>query len=152
MKNNLIRPANIHDLESLVNLERASFTSDVLSKKNFRHLLSVSSAEVLVAVAKQEIIGSLVLLFRKNSQKARLYSLAVEQQHRTQGIAQKLCLHMETSATSRCCQHILLEVSTQNKAAIQFYLKQGYTVFAERKFFYEDGEPCTAHAKNHCHS
>lgn len=141
MNNILIRHANEKDIDDLVELEKKCFTTDHLSKNNLRHLLAANSAEIWVANHDKKNIGSLVILFRKNSKKARMYSLAVHPEFRSRGIAALLCQQMEKMAAKRRCCILLLEVNPDNHAAVKFYRKLGYVRFAEHKHYYEDGTP-----------
>lgn len=148
MENFLIRHASINDLSGLVKLEQECFTTDLLSKHSFQHLISANSAAVLVATHERNIIGSLVIFFRKNSKIARLNSVAVHTNHRRQGIAEALCQQMEEIARQRDCTLLQLEVCVDNHAAIKFYNKSGYNTFAEHAQFYEDGTNAFRMRKN----
>ena len=134
-----IRKATHNDLNGLLDLENQCFTSDKMNRQNFQRLLSQSTAEIFIAEDNNQIIGAIIGLYRKNSQQARMYSLAVSPAHRHSGIAQKLCALLEKQAVKRHCTRIVLEVRTDNYAAIRFYQKNGYENFAIYTKFYEDG-------------
>jgi ribosomal protein S18 acetylase RimI-like enzyme len=55
-------------------------------------------------------------------------SLAVERSYRRKGVARKLLREAEAIARSWGYRELLLEVSAQNDAAIQFYTRAGYKV------------------------
>lgn len=55
-------------------------------------------------------------------------SLAVERSYRRKGVARKLLREAEAIARSWGYRELLLEVSAQNDAAIQFYSRAGYKV------------------------
>lgn len=135
----MIRCAALPDLANLIQLEQTSFTTDVISTASLRRLLKVKSAEILVYENENQILGSLILLLRKNSKTARIYSLAVDTQHRQLGIAAKLCEAMEQSVLKRKLDTIILEVHPENLAAIRFYEKHGYNAFGKYYRFYECG-------------
>lgn len=139
MKNCLIRPATLSDLDQLIDLENQCFVTDKMSQRNYRELLKKQSANIEVAIQDNDIIASAILLFRKNSRQARIYSIAVMEAFRGQGIAKQLCDILEKNARLRDCNEIILEVRPDNQAAIQFYQKNLYTVFGEYPQFYEDG-------------
>ena len=69
-----IRPATPADLDALVGME-ARFPTDRLSRRAFRHLLTRANATVLACVEGTALLGNIVILYRKNSTIARLYSL-----------------------------------------------------------------------------
>jgi ribosomal protein S18 acetylase RimI-like enzyme len=135
----MIRRATIEDVSALIQLENDSFTTDIISNASLRRLLKVASAEILVAEFQHKIIGSVILLFRKNAATARVYSLAVDKQHRREGIAAQLCNAAEKNATKRSLENIILEVHPDNHAAIRFYEKHGYHIFGSYSHFYECG-------------
>lgn len=134
-----IRKATLTDLDNLVALENQCFTTDKMSRRNFRDLLTKQSAVITIATKDNNLIGSAVVLFRKNSHQARMYSLAVSPVFRQLGIAHQLCTHIEKSALTRGCDTMILEVRVNNLPAIHFYQKNGYEKFAIYSKFYEDG-------------
>ena len=125
------------DIPQLVQLEKNCFLTDRLSATQFKYLIK-SNNEILVVKQRQRIIAYGIILFRKNSSIARLYSLAVHAKYRRHGIAQKLNDAISQHAQQRACTQIRLEVRKDNDAAIRFYKKNGYKIFAEYKKFYED--------------
>jgi ribosomal protein S18 acetylase RimI-like enzyme len=133
------RLAQRTDLDALLAIEAACFTCDQLSRRSFLHLLSSPSAEIWILAANQRIIGYGLLFFRKNSQKARLYSIAIQETHRQRGGAATLNAILEKRALSRGYDRIILEVRVDNTAAITFYKKHAYRVFGKYNRFYEDG-------------
>lgn len=134
-----LKRATLHDLPALLDLEETCFTEDRLSKRSYQSLLKKETADIFIATSNKIAVGSAVVFFRKNSKTARLYSLAVKKPYRKQGIAHRLTRLYESKARLRGCQTIVLEVRPDNKAAIQFYLKEGYEPFDRYKRFYEDG-------------
>lgn len=133
-----IRQATLTDLDAIVKLENKSFATDQLSRQNFRHLLKSPTAEIFLAVQQKKLLGNVIVLFRKNSTIARMYSLVVHKAFRKQGIANQLRKKIETSAKKRGCQQMILEVRINNRPAIQFYQKHGYQFFAKYTKFYQD--------------
>ncbi|MEO8401540.1 MAG: N-acetyltransferase [Gammaproteobacteria bacterium] len=134
-----IRQATLNDLDQLVALENQCFAADKMSRQNFRDLLTKQSAIITLATKDNNLIGSAVVLFRKNSHQARMYSLAVSPVFRKRGTAHQLCIHIEKSALARGCDTMILEVRVNNLPAIHFYQKNGYEKFAIYSKFYEDG-------------
>ena len=135
----LIRKATVIDLQKLVDLEQACFSSDRISRRSYQLFLKHSSAEVIVLEVHQKIIGSATVLFRKNSKKARLYSIAVHTDYRLQGLAVMLYAHIECVVKARQCQLLSLEVRPDNASAIRFYERHGYKHIGRILGFYEDG-------------
>ena len=72
-----IRRATPADLDALLALERRAFTTDHLSRRQYRRHIGSDSARVLTAVDAGGLLGKAVVFFRSNSDIARLYSIAV---------------------------------------------------------------------------
>lgn len=135
----MIRPARASDLDALIALEQAAFTTDHLSRRQyFRHLHS-GTARVLAAVDHDELLGKAVLFFHAGSDIARLYSIAVADRARGRGIAKALLGAVEQAAHSHGSTRIRLEVRQDNHGAIALYERLGYVRFAARAHYYEDG-------------
>lgn len=131
--------ANFQDINGLVQLEENSFDSDHLSKKQFRYFINQSTALVMTTKNKHHVVAGAIVLFRKNSSKARLYSFAVDMPYRQKGIAQCLYQHIEDTLRQRHYHEIYLEVKIDNRPAIQFYLKNKFEIISQLDHFYEDG-------------
>ncbi len=134
----MIRLATLQDIESLLQLEQACFSYDLLSRDNFRYLLTKAHANILVAVKNDGISGCAILLFRKNSLKARLYSFAVDARYRRQGVASRLLLAAEQCAMTHQCLTLRLETRLDNIPMQQLIAQQGYQKFATIIDYYED--------------
>ena len=135
-----IEKATKQNLQALVEIENACFTTDRFTQQQYRYYLSSPSILVLIAKKNQVIAGSAVILFRKNSKKIRIYSIAVLPEYQHHGIAQALHDAIEVIATKRRCTELHLEVKKDNTPALQFYLKNTYQLFGEYKKYYEDGK------------
>lgn len=138
MANLKLKAATPTDLSSLMDLEKLCFTTDRFTRKQYRYFLSRPSVIIIVAKYDRHVVGNVVVLFRKNSTKARIYSIAVHPQYQKQGIAQKLHDFIKTLVIKKHCDEIILEVRKDNKPALAFYRKNGYELFGEYKKFYED--------------
>jgi ribosomal protein S18 acetylase RimI-like enzyme len=134
-----IRRAMPADLPALVALERRAFTTDHLSPRQYRHHLANPGALVLAAVDAGGLLGKAVVFFRKGSDIARLYSIAVDDAARGRGIASALLHAVERGARARGSVRVRLEVRQDNPGAIGLYEKQGYRRFGAIAGFYEDG-------------
>ena len=135
-----VRRATASDLDDLVALEQRSFSSDRLSRAQYRRHLDSDSALVLVASANHHLfLGSAVLFFRKRSTLARLYSLATQPEARGQGVGAALLEAATVAARRRGSHALCLEVRTDNAAAISLYEKRGFRRIGRLAAFYEDG-------------
>ena len=134
-----VRAARPDDLDRLVELEERSFTTDRLSRAQYRRHIGSDSAVVLVAERGSQLVGSAVAFLRAGSAEARLYSVAVSEQARGQGVGDALVEAVETSVRAHGRRRVRLEVRQDNPSAIRLYERRGYARFGEIPAFYEDG-------------
>lgn len=135
-----VRRANPADLDALVALERQTFDSDQLSRAQYRrHLASDSALVLAVDGSDPSLAGAAVVLFRKGSAVARLYSLATAAEARGKGVATALMEAVAVAARDRGCRVLRLEVRVDNVAAVGLYERQGYRRIGRLAAYYEDG-------------
>jgi ribosomal-protein-alanine acetyltransferase len=127
------------DLPALLALERGSFTTDHLSPRQYRQHLNSPTALVLVAADGAGLLGTAIVFFRRETDLARLYSIAVADGARGRGIGEALLTAVERAARRRGAARMRLEVRQDNAAAMRLYERRGYARFAERAGYYEDG-------------
>lgn len=138
--NNNIRTAKLADLDELVRME-AIFPSDHLSRESFRRLLTRGHADVMVYDEGQELLGDVIVLYRRGSKIARLYSLVVHPRHQGRGIARILLAAAERAAVAHGCAEIVLEVRPDNEKALRLYRSAGYVPVRCIEDYYEDHTP-----------
>jgi ribosomal protein S18 acetylase RimI-like enzyme len=136
-------PATVADIPALVALENTVFQTDRISRRQFHYLLTKGRAAVVKAVASetsgQTLAGAMALLFRRGSDRARIYSLAVAPEARRQGIAQRLLAYAEEESRRRSMKGIVLEVREDNQEALALYRTAGFQRIGRRLNYYEDG-------------
>lgn len=143
----LYRLAGPTDLVNLLGLEAECFEQDRLSARSFRRLIGAPSAILLVAERAGELLGYALLLLRRGSDSARLYSLAISRRARGQGLGGALLERCEQQARARGCRRLRLEVRIDNAGAIGLYERSGYVRFARSAGFYEDGSDAWRYEK-----
>ena len=142
-----IRCAEPADLDALVDLERRSFSSDQLSRRQLaRHLRSDTSA-LLVACRNGQLLGDALVFYRRGSRLARLYSLVVAAQAQGLGLGQALLDAAERMAAERGCREMRLEVQSGNQRAIRLYERAGYSLRDLRPGYYENGSDARRYRK-----
>lgn len=138
-----IRDATDADLPGLSALEEASFASDRMSPRSFRRLLRQPSARLRVAVGARTkasgILGYHLVLMRKNSAVARLYSIAVDRRQRGNGVGERLLADAEKAAAAARRRVLRLEVNERNRTAIALYERRGYQPIGRYAAYYADG-------------
>lgn len=132
-----IRKAVLSDLKEIVELENASFEMDSFSKRQFNYLLFHSI--FYIAEKNRQILGYYILLTRKQSKKARLYSIAVHPSARGKNVGQALMHHLINVAKEMHYPYISLEVRENNVKAIQLYKKFGFLEKGIKPNYYVDG-------------
>ena len=135
-----IRPARPEDFEALCALEAEAFGGDRLSPARMRHWLSAANGVLLVAESSGRLAGYGLMIFRRDSAAARIYSLAVAEGFRGQGIGRALMQALEKAARRRCRSELRLEVASQNADAIALYQRYGFREFGHRPNYYADGD------------
>ncbi|MDP5031938.1 peptidase C39 family protein [Paraglaciecola sp.] len=133
-----IRHANLADASALFALEHKCFTTDRISLRSFKRFITEKRSDLMLVERDGQLAGYFLLLYRRGTSLARLYSLAVDPLLRKQGLAEYLMLQAEHAATARRCVLLRLEVRFDNAAAIGLYHKLNYHEFAVKHDFYED--------------
>lgn len=96
-----IRKARLTDLDSLIDLEHACFTTDCLTVKSLAYFIKSAKALVTVVEKHNRIIANAILLFRSNSNIARIYSIAVNPHFHGSGIAKMLIDYLEVESKKK---------------------------------------------------
>ena len=135
-----IRNAEDADLDGLGALEARSFASDRLARRSLGRLLCRPSASLRVAAAKAggTVHGYSLVLFRKGSSVARLYSIAVDDERRGEGLGRRLLADAEGVAARRRQRVLRLEVREDNLPAIRLYERRGYRLIGRYARYYAD--------------
>lgn len=134
-----IREAGPEDIATLVGIEEASFDSDRLSRRSFRHLLTEGNSVTLIDGDDGQARGYITLLFRADVSLARVYSIATAPGWLGQGVASGLLRAAEELALVHNCVAMRLEIRKDNLASQRLFLRHGYALFGEHAAYYEDG-------------
>ena len=134
-----IRRATPRDAVALGKLENQVFSSDRISLRSFRRLLRRESAVILAAEQDDRVTGYAMVLFRRNSPVARLYSIAIAPRDTGRGLGRALLKAAEDTAIRRQSTSMRLEVREDNSAAIGLYRASGYLPAGRIPGYYADG-------------
>jgi ribosomal-protein-alanine N-acetyltransferase len=133
-----VRRARPADAAAIVALEE-HFPSDRLSPRSVRRFLAAPQARVWVAELRGAVVGNLILLTRRNSRCARIYSIVVAPAARGLGLGRRLLAAAENEARRLGLAALVLEVRTDNRAARALYGRLGYVQVQRLPGFYGDG-------------
>ena len=133
-----IRAAQNEDVDALYALENASFQFDRLSKRRIKYWVGANNSIFLVACEAQQVVAYALVITRKGSRSARLYSIATDIKARGFKLGEKLLLAAENEAVNRGALFMRLEVAIDNAHAIALYEAQGYKQFGIYKAYYEN--------------
>ncbi|WCM86713.1 GNAT family N-acetyltransferase/peptidase C39 family protein [Acidovorax sp. NCPPB 3576] len=136
-------PADARALEAI---ERASFLGDRISLPSWRRLLRSRSARVMVARPAAgaapgggTLLGACVVLRRRGTSVARLYSIAVVPQARHGGIASAFLAEALDCARRWGCALLRLESRAENVAAHRLFQRFGFVAVGRAPAYYADG-------------
>ena len=134
-----IRPAHLDDLSALVRLESECFSSDRLTRRQFRYMLTRARAATLLAEEPDgTALGYVLVLFSRGTSVARLYSIAVATRARGRGIARALVAAAEAAAWEQERAYMRLEIRRDNPASQSLFEGAGYRRFGVLSDYYED--------------
>jgi ribosomal protein S18 acetylase RimI-like enzyme len=137
--NLVLRPARPADLDALAGLETAAFAGDRLTRRRLRSLIEAPSARLIVAERAGAAVAYVLVLLRRGSAVARLYSIAVAAGEAGHGIGRRLIAAGEAAARAAGARAMRLEVRADNARAIALYDASGYRPIGERPNYYQDG-------------
>jgi ribosomal protein S18 acetylase RimI-like enzyme len=142
-----VRPATLADLGPLVRLENASFATDRLTRRQFRYMLTRAQALTLVAERPEGgpetgpetgLAGYVMVLLSRGTSVARLYSIAVAREARTQGVGRLLVAAAEVAVWGEDRAYMRLEIRRDNLASQSLFESAGYRRFGVLSDYYED--------------
>ncbi len=134
----MIRPATLADIPNLVEIENHCFSTDRISRRSFRHLLTKGHAVTLVFEENRSLLGYVMVLFNSGTSLSRLYSLATIPEARGKGVGAALVKGAEDAAIEQDCAYMRLEIRIDNEASNNLFQKLGYRQFGTYDDYYED--------------
>ncbi len=138
-----ISKANESDISEILFIEKLCFDANhfpITSRKHLKYLISSPSVEFLVLKNNQNnILGTLIIFFRKNSAAAKINSLAIHPDFQRHGFGKLLFAAAENAAIKKECNQIILEVRQDNWNAINFYTKLNFEKHKILPKYYPDG-------------
>jgi ribosomal-protein-alanine N-acetyltransferase len=131
----ILRSYEPHDFAALYRLDQSCFPPGIsYSKTTLRYFLTLASADCVVAVEENHIVG--FVLSEENPPLAHIITLDVAEKQRRSGTGTALLQHLEANLAARGVRSILLETATDNEAAVAFWKRHGYRIEATLKRYY----------------
>jgi ribosomal protein S18 acetylase RimI-like enzyme len=134
-----VRAAQESDLDALMALEAASFTTDRSDRRAFRHAVRSPSMSLLVLPGDGGLDGYAIIERRRGSDLGRLSSIAIRPERKGGGLGKSLLEAAELDARAHGCRRLRLEVRSDNVPAQRLYDRAGYRRFAVVEDYYSDG-------------
>jgi ribosomal-protein-alanine N-acetyltransferase len=134
-----IRAAEPGDLDAILALELAVFSTDRLSRRSLRAFIASPHRPLLVAISNEGLAGYALIALRRREAVARLYSIAVDRRSGRRGIGRALMAACERYAREHGRRALRLEVRADNGPAIALYERLGFHQFGHYDNYYADG-------------
>jgi ribosomal protein S18 acetylase RimI-like enzyme len=135
-----VRAATLADLADLIHLETLFPEGDRISARSWRRFMAREGCVVVASeMGAPEVLGAAVILTRKGSQTARIYSLAVDPHAQGRGVGRMLVEAAVARAQAAGCTRLSLEVRPDNAAARTLYRTCGFEDRGVMPEHYADG-------------
>lgn len=132
----MIREAEVCDVTRINELGKI-INSNFEQLFNIKEMLNDSYSRIYVYLKDDKIVGFISSTVLTDT--ADILDLIVDEENRYMGVASNL-LDYFISDLSESIKLITLEVSTNNKAAINLYNKFGFEIVNVRKKYYSNGD------------
>jgi len=133
------RDANSMDIPVLVSLDKELFPYSPWSSGQYREEISAPMRLFVVALDDASSVIGYARVFAPGGAEADILTVGVIAQHRGQGIARALMARITEWAVAQGSIAMMLEVKTDNTAAIGLYESLGYSKLNIRKDYFGSG-------------
>ena len=133
------RDANSMDIPVLVSLDKELFPYSPWSSGQYREEISAPTRRFIVALDEGQIIIGYAGVFAPGGAEADILTVGVISKYRGQGIARELMAGITKWAIDQGSIAMMLEVKTDNAAAISLYESLGYSKLNIRKDYFGSG-------------
>jgi ribosomal-protein-alanine N-acetyltransferase len=135
-----IRVSDINDVDAILAIQERSPEAARWTRSDYERLAADPASEILVAELESlhppNILGFAAL--RRILEDAELLNLAVDPDHRRQGVAKALLRHLRETLLCAGAKRLSLEVRASNQPARALYASLGFTLDLVRKNYYHD--------------
>ena len=135
----IYRIATAFDLPVFVSLDKELFPYSPWSSSQYKEEFSSPTRHFVVALDDQQCIVGYAGVFAPGAAEADVLTVGVVPEHRGQGIAKALMALITDWARAQGSTAMMLELKTDNSAAIGLYESLGYTKLNVRKDYFGQG-------------
>lgn len=132
-----IRPAAVTDIQSVAEIERASF-GDPWSEAAFRALYGMRGAIFLVAGRSETYSIAGYVIARVVADQSEILNLAVAPLERRRGLGGELLDAGLAAVRTAGAQEVFLEVRESNSGAFALYTSRGFAALSRRRKYYRN--------------
>ena len=133
------RDANSMDIPVLVSLDKELFPYSPWSAGQYREEITAPTRHFIVALDEGQNIVGYAGVFAPGGAEADILTVGVISKYRGQGIARELMAGITKWAIDQGSIAMMLEVKTDNAAAISLYESLGYSKLNIRKDYFGSG-------------
>ena len=139
-----IEPAQTKDADAIAKLHAQGFYRGWPREEFAAYILGEATPIYVACDAKRKVAGFAML--RHLGEDAELITIAVDTRWRKKGIGLALMRALFDDLLMSPAKRLILEVATDNAAALRLYAKLGFVKIGERRGYYPrpDGTPATA--------
>ncbi len=136
-----MRPGTADDAAALAALDAELFGGDSWSVELLADSLAQPHNQVLVAIDGDEECGRVIgyAITALGGEIVDLLRIGVHADHQRRGIARQLLDQVVRDGRMNGADRMLLEVSSANTGALDFYARAGFTQIDRRPRYYADG-------------
>lgn len=128
--------AQLLHLDAVAILEARTYPDDAISKRSFRRFIESETADFYVLEVDNNVEGYIVVLYRTNTNLARLYALVVSDSYRQKGYGRLLLQKAEALADERHSLFLRTEVAVSNKVAQELLISDGFHSIELREAYF----------------
>jgi ribosomal-protein-alanine N-acetyltransferase len=123
-----LRPYRREDFPQLLELDQVCFPEGIsYDRLELSHFISRPNALTVIAEEEGKLAG-FILVNRARDKAGHVITIDVHPQHRRHGLGTQLMEEAEKQLKADAAPGIYLEVAVDNKPAIHFYKRHGYSV------------------------
>lgn len=137
-----IIPGQLHHLDALQLMHKRGVPYDAISRRSFKRFIQHEQGALFVLEVLVNghwiCVGYGILLYRKGTQLARLYSLVIDPDWQQQGLGSALLRYAEQQVQQRHVVFMRLEVNANEANALSFCRQRQYALLRLKSAYYQD--------------